>query len=226
MKVLTLLSGGLDSTVLLHKMKSYNDEVKALTLNYGQLHSKEIECAQWQAESLHVEWSVLDISDAFRNIQTPLLGEGFIPHASYADQLRAQGEGKVRTYVPNRNMILLSIAGAQAMQMDCKIVAYAAHMDDAAGSAYPDCTPEFVHAMDNVLRTQGLRLFAPFITGHDGAGWNKADIVRKGIELGVDFSHTWSCYEGHDKPCGGCGTCLDRIEAFRLNNAKDPLIYE
>lgn len=224
MNAVVLLSGGLDSTVLLHKMKKYDDSISALTLDYGQLHKREIRCASEQAEALGVDWEYLDISELFRDIATPLLGFGSIPEESYAEQL-AKKQGTVATYVPNRNMILLSAAAARALGRGYETVAYAAHMDDAAGSAYPDCTPYFVQRMDAVLRTQGVRLFAPFITGHEGRGWNKADIVKKGLELNVDFSRTWSCYKGEEFPCGVCGTCRDRIAAFAANGAKDSLSY-
>jgi len=225
MKAVVLVSGGLDSTVLLHKMvKVYHDEVIALTMDYGQLHKREIQCAQYQAEVLDVQWKYLDISLVFDGVKTPLLGDGEIPKMTYAEQLK-EGNGPVKTYVPNRNMILLSIAAAQAIAIGYDTVAYAAHMDDAAGSAYPDCSPEFVAKMDSVLKTQGISLFAPFVTGHEGRGWTKKDIVAKGIQLHVPFEYTWSCYEGGDEPCGVCGTCRDRIAAFEANGFLDPLMY-
>jgi len=225
MKAVVLLSGGLDSTVLLHKMVSYGDQVMALTLDYGQLHRKEITFARMQAERVGVHWKYLNIEEVFQDIDTPLLSGKGIPQMTYAEQLAQMGgKGTVKTYVPNRNMMLLSIAAAQAIGRGYDTVAYAAHMDDAAGSAYPDCTPKFVHEMDAVLNTQGIRLFAPFIIGHDGRGWNKADIVRKGLELNVDFVFTWSCYFGDTEPCGVCGTCRDRAAAFEANGIVDPLI--
>lgn len=221
MKAVVLLSGGLDSAVLLAKMVHYGDDVSAITVNYGQKHrGKEIACARDQAERLGVHWSYLNLTDVYLNVTNPLLTrDKSIPEGSYAEQLKDMGgRGVVETYVPNRNMVLLSIAGSRAFATGATAVAYAAHMDDAIGSAYPDCTPEFVEAMDSVLKTQGLSLFAPFINK------TKGDIVRKGFELGVPFEYTWSCYEGSYTPCGKCGTCLDRAAAFAANGKADPLL--
>lgn len=210
--MLVLLSGGLDSTVLLHKVcKAVGSKrVRALTLDYGQLHAKEIECAQWQAETCGVPWKLLDIKSVFDGIYTPLLGVGEIPDKTYKEQLDEK-EGRVTTYVPNRNMILLSIAAAHAMASQLELianqplqVAYAAHMDDAERGAYPDCTPLFYARMDHVLKTQGVALYAPFIEEK----FTKSQIVGLGLDLGVNFAHTWSCYRGEDKACGHCGTCV------------------
>ena len=95
------------------------------------------------------------------------------------------------------------------------------HHDDWAGNAYPDCSQEFVDAMNCAIveGTGGeLSMAAPFVQ------WSKADIVRKGLELKVPYELTWSCYEGGEKPCGVCGTCIDRIRAFNLNGVTDPLM--
>jgi 7-cyano-7-deazaguanine synthase len=108
-----------------------------------------------------------------------------------------------------------------ALSLGCSAVYYGAHHDDWAGSAYPDCSPEFVEAMARAveLGTGGeLRLEAPFVT------WSKADIVRLGLQLGVPYGLTWSCYEGGDRPCGTCATCIDRAHAFAENDAIDPLL--
>jgi 7-cyano-7-deazaguanine synthase len=195
-------------------------------MNYGQLHRKEIECAQWQAAHYGATWKKLAIGNVFEDIASPLLGSGEIPDKSYAEQLDEK-EGRVTTYVPNRNMILLSIAAAHAMSLGISTVSYAAHMDDAERGAYPDCTPEFLARMSAVLRTQAIELYAPFLgrLTADSEIPRKADVVRLGIELGVDFSHTWSCYKGGEKPCGVCGTCRDRIAAFKANGMEDPLVY-
>jgi 7-cyano-7-deazaguanine synthase len=220
MKTLLLLSGGLDSTVLLAKMRSYGDEVMALTIQYGQIQHKEIECARFQANKYNVDWNYIDISNVFKSILHPMLNSMIsMPEGSYADQLKeAGGKGVVKTYVPNRNMLLLSAAGSMALARGAKHVAFAAHMDDAAGGAYPDCTPEFASRMNEVLHTQGLSLFAPFIDK------TKAQIVQKGFDLNVDFAHTWSCYKGGAIPCGVCGTCIDRQRAFEAVGIKDPLM--
>lgn len=96
---------------------------------------------------------------------------------------------------------------------------YGAHHDDAAGNAYPDCSEEFVNAMNRSVEegTGGaLRIEAPFVR------WNKAQIVKEGLRLHVPYELTWSCYEGGERPCGKCGTCLDRLRAFEANGVSDP----
>ena len=106
-----------------------------------------------------------------------------------------------------------------ALSLGCSTVYYGAHHDDWAGNAYPDCSLEFVEAMNRAIveGTGGeLCLEAPFVT------WSKADIVREGLALGVPYELTWSCYEGGEAPCGRCATCLDRAAAFAANGVEDP----
>ena len=145
-----------------------------------------------------------------------------IKHESYAEQLaELGGSGTVTAYVPFRNGLFLSYAAAVAIQLECDKIYYGAHADDAAGRAYPDCTPEFIQYMSNAIKegTAGKVIMeAPW--------WNlnKAGIVKAGIELGMthkEFEHTWSCYEGKEEPCGTCGTCIDRKEAFMANGIVD-----
>jgi 7-cyano-7-deazaguanine synthase len=203
--------------MLHHIVKARRWEVKALSLFYGQKHNKELECARWQAEQLGVPWQLLDISAIFQDISTPLLtGEG-IPDTPYSAQ--TDGKNPVPTYVPYRNGILLSIATARAYASGCSTVAYAAHADDALGSAYPDCSSFFIEKQQEAIQigTAGAvkTLYAPF------ADLTKAEIVKKGVELGVDFSRTWSCYNGNDKPCGTCATCRDRAAALEANGMKN-----
>lgn len=122
------------------------------------------------------------------------------------------------TYVPFRNGLFLSSAASMALSLGCSTVYYGAHHDDWAGNAYPDCSLEFVEAMNRAIveGTGGeLCLEAPFVT------WAKADIVREGLALGVPYELTWSCYEGGEAPCGRCATCLDRAAAFAANGVED-----
>lgn len=228
MKILVLSSGGLDSTVLLHKaVKEVGAEnVVALNIFYGQKHAKEQEYSTWQCDKLGVPVYDADLSEVFRfNPSCSALLEGSsmdIVHKSYAEQLQdLGGDGTVSAYVPYRNGLFLSYAAAVALQLGCDKIYYGAHADDAAGSAYPDCTPEFISSQASAIceGTDGkVVMIAPW--------WNmnKAGIVAAGIELGMtheDFEHTWSCYEGKEKPCGTCGTCVDRKEAFMANNIDD-----
>ena len=224
-KVLVLCSGGIDSTALLATaVDIYGaDSVVALSMYYGQKHAKEQECAIWQAKKYGVTLHFADLSEVFKfNPDSSALLKGSsqeIIHKSYAEQLEdLGGEGTVTAYVPFRNGLFLSYAAAVAIQLDCNIIYYGAHADDAAGRAYPDCTPEFINAMTSAIFEGSGRqvvLSAPW--------WdmNKAEVIKSVIGLGVDFSHTWSCYEGGDVPCGECGTCVDRKAALVANGITD-----
>lgn len=228
MKILVLASGGLDSTVLLYKaVKEVGAEnVVALNMFYGQKHAKEQECSAWQCEHLGVPVYNADLSEVFRfnpRCSALLAGSSMdIVHKSYAEQLQdLGGSGTVTAYVPYRNGLFLSYAAAVALQLGCEKIYYGAHADDAAGRAYPDCTPEFISAQATAISegTAGkLIMEAPW--------WdkNKAEVVKAGLELGMtheEFSHTWSCYEGKEEPCGTCGTCIDRKQAFEANDILD-----
>lgn len=228
-KALVLLSGGLDSTVLL--AKAVNDygknNVTALNIFYGQRHSRERACAKWQAiQKYNVDYIEEDLSKVFQfNPDSSSLLSGStkeIVYKSYAAQISDLGGGKpVSSYVPYRNGLFLSYAAAVAIQIGCSLIFYGAHADDAAGRAYPDCTPEFINAQTSAIywgSGQTLKMKAPWYE------MNKAEIVSVGISLGVDFAHTWSCYEGGDKPCGKCGTCIDRAQAFAKNGIEDPAL--
>lgn len=230
-KIIVLASGGLDSTVLLYKAVKEDgaNNVVALNTYYGQKHAKEMEYAKWQCEHLGVELHNVDVSQVFsfnKDCSALLAGsKKDIEHKSYAEQLQELKEERkaptVTAYVPFRNGLFLSYAASVALQLDCNIIYYGAHADDAAGRAYPDCTPEFINGMKTAI-TEGTAgkvcLEAPL--------WNKnkAGVVALGIELGMtheEFDHTWSCYEGKTKPCGTCGTCRDRKEAFVANGIMD-----
>ena len=144
-----------------------------------------------------------------------------IPEEAYAEQLTKTDGKPVSTYVPFRNGLFLSSAASIALSKDCNVIFYGAHSDDAAGSAYPDCSHAFNQAMkDAIYLGSGnqVTIEAPFVN------WTKADVVKKGLELNVPYELTWSCYEGGEKPCGKCGTCIDRAVAFEKNGVKDPAL--
>ena len=110
-----------------------------------------------------------------------------------------------------------------ALANGCEVIYYGAHADDAAGNAYPDTSVEFNRAMSEAIYLgsgNALRIVAPFIDK------SKSDVVAEGLRAGVPFELTWSCYEGHDKACGVCGTCRDRRRAFADNGITDPIEYE
>ena len=195
----------------------------ALSVSYGQKHDKELQASRDVAEFYGVEHMSLDLAKIFAYSDGSLLkhSDQEIPEEAYGEQLK-KTEGKpVSTYVPFRNGLFLSSAASLALSRGCSVIYYGAHADDAAGNAYPDCSSEFNRAIsDAIFIGSGgqLRVEAPFV------GLTKGEVVEKGLELHVPYHLTWSCYEGKDKPCGVCGTCIDRAEAFRINGVPDPAL--
>ena len=227
-KAIVLSSGGLDSTTCLSIAvdKYGKDNVSTLSIYYGQKHDKELKCAQAVANHYGVAHYVKDISTVMDMSDCALLKTGTkeIKHESYVEQIKE--DEIVSTYVPFRNGLLLSCATAIAVSIypdDEVEIYYGAHADDYAGNAYADCSPEFAAAMNEAINKGSygrVNVVAPLIND------NKAGVVSIGKKLGTPYHLTWSCYEGKEKACGTCGTCIDRLEAFRLNNMEDPIEYE
>lgn len=226
MKALVLFSGGVDSTTCLAMaIETYGKEnVICLSILYGQKHTKELEAAKAVIAYYGVESMTLDLKNIFSFSNCSLLAHSNeeIPKKAYSEQLKETKGSPVSTYVPYRNGLFLSAAASIALARDCDFIFYGAHMDDAAGNAYPDCSSAFFEAM-NLAITEGsggkLSAKAPFIQ------MNKSQIIALGLKLGVPYELTWSCYAGEEIPCGKCGTCIDRQKAFENNGVKDPLLY-
>ncbi len=226
MRALVLSSGGVDSTTALGlAVKKYGAEnVTSLSISYGQKHDKEIEAAKKVAAYYGVEQLFLDLSLIFQYSDCSLLKQSDeeIPEESYEEQIKKTGgEKPVSTYVPFRNGLFLSSAASIALSKDCSVIYYGAHADDAAGFAYPDCSQAFDEAMNRAIYEGSghqLKIEAPFVK------INKAEVVKMGLEIGVPYELTWSCYEGGEKPCGKCGTCIDRAKAFAANGVEDPAL--
>lgn len=223
MKALVLFSGGVDSTTCLGMaVEKYGEEnVIALSIAYGQKHNREMMSAKQITEYYGVEHLSMDLSEVFAYSDCSLLRHSgqSVPQEAYSEQLK-KTEGKpVSTYVPFRNGLFLTTAASIALSKECEVLYYGAHADDAAGNAYPDCSQDFHQSMAEAIwigSGKQLRVEAPFV------GMTKAEIVRTGLNIQVPYQLTWSCYEGGKKPCGVCGTCIDRAEAFRLNGLQDP----
>ena len=217
-----LLSGGVDSTTLLHDLKRREQipALYALSIVYGQRHAREIACAEYQAAAagaiLH---RVVDLS-VFANVVTggTALTSGPLAVPDYA-QLSAEDLCQPPTYVPNRNMLLLALAAAYAEARGVQAVFYGAQTQDRYG--YWDCTAEFVERLNAVLalnRKKAVTVHAPY------CGMRKAAIIRIGVSLGVDYGHTWTCYRGGLTPCAACPACVERAAAFREAGLPDPLL--
>jgi len=227
-KALVLLSGGVDSTTCLAiAVTNYGAKnVTALSMYYGQKHSKELECANKVAEFYGVRHITKDISSVFTFSDCSLLQHSMkeIKHESYKEQLdEIGGEGTVETYVPFRNGLFLSYATAIAISLKVDKIFLGNHADDSAGRAYPDCSSEFSGAMNTAIYEGSGRLVSIVTPLLD---LNKANVVKLGLSLGAPYELTWSCYEGGNMQCGKCGTCIDRRAAFRANGMEDPVPYE
>ena len=231
MKVLVLNSGGVDSTTCVASAvdKYGKDNVVTASLYYGQKHDKELKCAQKIADYYgvkHIERDISNVMEFAKDVCTLMKGGEEIEHASYAEQIKEHGEGRVATYVPFRNGLFLSIAAAVADSLfpgEKVEIFYGAHADDAAGRAYADCSPEFAAAMDEAIN---IGTYGNITVNRPLINLNKAGVVNIGLGLNVPYELTWSCYEGGEKQCGTCGTCIDRKAAFEANGVKDPVEYE
>ena len=216
MKVCVLLSGGMDSVTALHHAAQEHEVVSALSFDYGSKHNaSEIPCASWHAGQLGVPHTTIALPFINEHFTSDLLQSGGeIPDGHYAEA------NMVRTVVPFRNGIMLSIAAGFAESREAEGLVIAAHSGDHA--IYPDCREPFMQAMAAAIRSgtyAGIEVLRPFIRT------DKAGIARRGAELGVDFYHTWSCYKGGTVHCGTCGTCVERREAFLLSGIGDPTTY-
>ncbi len=198
MKAVVMLSGGMDSAVLLADLLSQGYQCSGVTVDYAQRHSREIDSARAIAKFYSVEHRVMMVRGLTGGVLLDL--DAKVPHGHYEEA------SMLETVVPARNMLLLSLAASAASAQGVKHVAYGAHAGDHA--IYADCRPEFVKAMRQVLNLDGIELLAPYIS------WKKGQIAERGKALNVPFGMTWSCYEGKAEPCGKCGTCVERREAF------------
>lgn len=235
MTIVTLLSGGLDSTTLLYQMlEAHPDErVCALSFNYGQRHRQRelaaaynvVEHAKQRYDARRIEHHVIDLTDITRLLGGSALTDDSIavPDGHYTD------ESMRVTVVPNRNMLMLSIGCAFAVSQGAHILAFAAHAGDRA--VYPDCRESFVDVLNLAMKLgnagflpHDFALLAPYVDV------SKTDIVRFGSDMQrgmlVPYHLTWSCYKGERLHCGTCGTCVERREAFRDANVNDPTQYE
>jgi len=231
-RAVVLSSGGIDSTtcigIAIDRFGAEN--VATVSFYYGQKHDKELECAKRIAKYYGLPHKVIDISGTgiYDCSGCVLLKQSNkdVPEGAYIDQIDRDPNGMVSTYVPFRNGLILSAVSALALSLypNDEIWIYLGnHADDVAGNAYADCSPEFTEAMQDAIffGTYGkVHVASPLVH------LTKAQVVKRGLDLKVPYELTWSCYKGGDKPCGKCGTCIDRAKAFEINGVKDPAIKE
>ncbi len=211
---LLIASGGMDSTTMLYE---YAERIAlAVTFNYGSNHNaREIECARYNCERLGIKLLVIDLPFIGKLFNSSLLsGADAIPDGRYDD------ENMRSTVVPFRNGIMLAIAAGIAESEGLTRLMMANHSGDHA--IYPDCRPEFAAAMSGAIAAgtyEHIVLDTPY------TNISKTDIARRGAALGIDYSHTYSCYRGGARHCGTCGTCTERRQAFAEAGIPDPTEY-
>ena len=217
MKTVVIFSGGLDSTTMLYALRDQGHELRCIGFDYGQRHRIELQAAESIAKMAGIPYQGIDLSalgPVIAGQSSQVNPDVEVPDGHYSE------ESMKATVVPNRNMIMLSVAVAHAISVDFDAVAYGAHAGDH--TIYPDCREVFVDAMRSVIGLcdwKQVELLTPYL--HK----SKSEIVLEGATLEVPFGQTWSCYKGGDVHCGTCGTCVERKEAFTLAKVSDPTNY-
>jgi 7-cyano-7-deazaguanine synthase len=216
-KHLIILSGGLDSATILGLIKNKypDDYVYGINFYYGQRHSREQDSAIKIADYYKIDLGFFDVTIIMSKFKkNALTGDILVPKGHYKD------DSMKKTVVPFRNMIFISLVAGYASSNDFTDIYLGVHTGDH--SIYPDCRPEFISVIRQSLLIgdyNQVKLNTPFL--YD----DKIKIVEKGLKLKIPYDLTWTCYEGKEKACGKCGSCVERLEAFKKNNIKDPLEY-
>lgn len=215
MKIIAVMSGGMDSATMVSKFLSEKNEVKAISFDYGQRHKLELKKAAALCKKLNIPHKIVDISFIKDLVSNSALTSDNIevPEGHYA------AENMKLTVVPNRNMIMASIAIGYAVNEDFDAIALGVHSGDHA--IYPDCRPDFIYALKDIAKIanfKSIAVLAPFLN------IDKGDIAKIGKTLGVDYSSTLTCYAGKETPCEKCGACVERAEAFSKADLEDPLL--
>jgi len=217
MKTLIILSGGMDSAAALACAKAEGFEiVGGVHFQYGSKHNaKELVSARAIADHYKIPLHVVDLPFVNELFKSDLLKSGGeVPEGHYEDV------SMKRTVVPFRNGIMLSIAAGLAESLEADSITLGNHAGDHA--IYPDCRAEFVEPMTQAIEKgtyRKIKMLSPFVK------LSKGQIAKLGKDLRVPFQLTWSCYKGGDIHCGKCGTCVERIEAFKVGGVEDPTVY-
>jgi 7-cyano-7-deazaguanine synthase len=222
-RAVLLLSGGLDSTVAAAMARQEGFELHALSFDYGQRHRRELQSARDVAKALGARSHTVLTVPVGQLGGSALTDNGIaVPTGRTAQEM---GADIPVTYVPARNIVFLSLALGLAEVRDAERIVIGANALDYSG--YPDCRPEFFAAFQEAARLgtkrgvegRAVAIHVPLQT------MTKADIVREGLRLKAPLDLTWSCYQGHDKACGTCDSCVLRLKGFREAGAKDPVAY-
>jgi len=223
-KAVCLISGGLDSCVTAHLAKNKGYEIYVLSFNYGQRHNREIECSKQIASAVKAKKHVIfDIDLSIFG------GSSLVDKSSDLPRnldLKDIGKTIPSTYVPARNTVFLSIGLAYAETVNADTIFIGATATDCSG--YPDCRPEYIEAYQKMadlatkrgVEGKSIKIVAPLLH------LSKAEIIKKGLELNAPFEKTWSCYQGDEKACGRCDSCLLRLKGFKEARVRDPIQYE
>jgi len=215
-KAVILLSGGLDSTTTLYLAKSQGYDLRAIIFNYNQRHKRELEYAQkiaahngiaYHLLNIDLSWTKSSLTD--RTMQVPC-------------NRNVSDKEVPLTYVSARNIVFLSYAFSLAESINAKKIFIGAHIQDYSG--YPDCRPEFFDSFQKAfhagMKYKDIEIVTPLIDK------SKKEIIETGLNLGVPFQYTWSCYQGGEFPCEQCDSCRFRMKAFEELGMKDPLLAD
>lgn len=222
-KAVVLISGGLDSATTAAIAKSEGYDIYALSFDYGQRHSREIDSAKAVAKSLGAKDHLIISFDMRKIGGSALTADIDVPLDRETDEM---SEGIPVTYVPARNTIFLSFALSYAETIGAEDIFIGVNQIDYSG--YPDCREEFIKAFEktaNLATKAGVEGTSKFCIKTPLIKLTKADTIKKGLELGVDYSLTWSCYSGGELACGRCDSCKLRLAGFAQVGTKDPLKY-
>jgi 7-cyano-7-deazaguanine synthase len=220
---IAVVSGGLDSVTMLHYLVEVGFKPDVISFDYGQRHKKELDFALQAADRLGLVWSLVDVTEYGQQLAES--GSSLIDPTTDVPEGHYAHETMRKTVVPNRNMIMASMATGICIARGGGYVAMGPHNGDAA--IYPDCRPKFWRMLEGTLKVANegflpltFNLLLPFLNK------SKADIAREAGRLEVPISLTWSCYNGREKHCGRCGTCVERLEALDAAGINDPTRYE